>query len=133
MLMRCLGDLIRHVVIKCNVRVIEGRVNEVIEVRSGQVIECMLLLLLLLLLLLHESRDFTRSRSKALSACCCCLCVFWSSKGNRGAGPGGMGLTPLHTYCHCQYANEVSNSDILILNMSFLIYCFDVIILNVAI
>src|SRR6218665_3254256 len=62
MLMRCLDDLIRHVVIKCNVRVIEGRVIEVIEV-----IECMLLLLLLLLLL-HEPRDFTRSRPKALSA-----------------------------------------------------------------
>ena len=34
MLMRCLDDLIRHVVIKCNVRVIEGRVNEVTKVGS---------------------------------------------------------------------------------------------------
>src|SRR6218665_2908374 len=126
MLMRCLDDLIRHVVIKCNVRVIEGR-----SPRSGQVIECMLLLLLLLLLL-HESRDFTRSRTKSLSGCLC-LCVMQSLKANVGVGAGGMGLTPLHTYCHCQYANEVSNSDILILNMSLLIYCFDVIILNVAI
>ena len=50
-------------IIKCNVRVIEGR-----SLRSGQVIECMLLLLLMLLL--HESRDFTRSRTKSLSACC---------------------------------------------------------------
>ena len=56
--------VIKCKVIKCNVSVIEGR-----SLRSGQVIECMLLLLLLLLLLLHESHDFTRSRTKALSVC----------------------------------------------------------------
>ena len=104
-------------VIKCNVRVIEGRING--SLRSGhwgQVIECMLLLLLLLLL--HESRDFTRSRTKSLNACCWCLCVFWSLKANVWAGRG-MGLTRLHTCCHCQHANEVSNSDIIISNMQF--------------
>src|SRR6218665_154172 len=79
-------------IIKCNVSVIEGR-----SLRSGQVIECMLLLLLLLLLL-HESHDFTRSRTKALSVCLC-LYVFWSLKANVGQGAAGMGLTPLNTYC----------------------------------
>src|SRR6218665_3218467 len=42
------------------------RAGSMRSLRSGQVIECMLLLLLLLmLLLLHESRDFTRSRTKS--------------------------------------------------------------------
>src|SRR6218665_3440041 len=96
MLMRCLDDLIRHVVIKCNVRVIEGRVNEVIEVRSLSVCYC-------------------------CCYCCCCCCCYYMSHVIKdkviecmllmfmcdaviegecgGRGPGGMGLTPLHTYC----------------------------------
>src|SRR6218665_3280635 len=53
MLMRCLDDLIRHVVIKCNVRVIESRVNEVIEVRSLSVCCC--------------------------CYCCCCCCCYYMS------------------------------------------------------
>ena len=39
--------------------------------------------------------------------------------GERGGGAGDMGLTLLHMRCHCQDANEVSNSDILISDVSF--------------
>src|SRR6218665_1140898 len=59
-------------IIKCNVSVIEGR-----SLRSGQVIECMLLLLLLMFL---------------------CVWII-EGEGGGGRGPGGKGLTPLHTYC----------------------------------
>src|SRR6218665_2253030 len=81
-------------IIKCNVSVIEGR-----SLRSGQVIECMLLLLLLMLLL-HESRDFTRSRTKVIEFMLLMfMCVLIIEGECGGRRPGGKGLTPLHTYC----------------------------------
>ena len=39
--------------------------------------------------------------------------------GERRGGTGAGGLTLLHTQCHCQAANEFSNSNILISNMPF--------------